>query len=239
MSLRCFPSSDIGNIKRWRMVCFPYAGGGATPFATWRRLLPDAVDLHAQVAPGREERAGEPPLRSVEALVADAMPGVDELMEPLVLVGHSFGAWLAFETAHLLVAADRPPAHVVLLAAGPPGRAALPCVTDDQDIEEIWAGLGADTARLSDRRFRSLAFPPLCADLVAQITYRPPQRAPLPAPVTVLYGTKDPSMNREDAAAWQPLCAGACRIVAVSGGHFFPQQNREVTVREIVRLVES
>ncbi|WP_043225454.1 thioesterase II family protein, partial [Burkholderia glumae] len=46
------PRSDA----RVRLVCFHYAGSGASMFAPWAAALPDAVELLAVQLPGRENR---------------------------------------------------------------------------------------------------------------------------------------------------------------------------------------
>ena len=47
---------------RLRLICFPYAGGGASTFSLWPRALPSHVELCAVQLPGREERLSETPL---------------------------------------------------------------------------------------------------------------------------------------------------------------------------------
>ena len=44
---------------RLRLFCFPYAGGGASIFAPWGRMLPAEVEVVAVQLPGRENRIGE------------------------------------------------------------------------------------------------------------------------------------------------------------------------------------
>jgi pyochelin biosynthetic protein PchC len=237
--LRRFPPRTPDVATRLTAVCFPAAGGGATTFATWRRQLPEWIDLHAYVAPGREERAGETPLRSVEELMADVLPAVRALPPPAAVVGHSFGAWLAYELTHQLVSEGHPPCHLVVLAAGAPGRVDPPCVDDDRDLEAFWIRLGADTTGLARPGFRAMVFPVLRADIAAQSVYRPRQRTPLPVSITVLHGDRDPSMTYEDATAWRALSARPCRVETVPGGHFFPSKSTAATVGVVVRALSG
>lgn len=217
-------------------MCFPHAGAGATEFALWPRFLPDWLDLYAHVAPGREERAKESSLVSVEELVADVASEIDGLPEQLVLVGHSFGAMVAYEIAHLLVSSDRPPAHLIVLAASPPSRTPAP-PRDDDELTSLWIRLGADPAPLARPQFRKLVFPILRADLAAHAAYQPPRRDPLPVPITVMYGETDPSVSAEDLAAWRSLCARRFDLVAMAGGHFFPRESAAATVHALVRAL--
>jgi len=222
--------------RRFSLICFAHAGAGATEFALWPQFLPDWLDLHAHVAPGREERAKESSLGSVEELVVDASPEIDNLPEQLVLVGHSFGAMVAYEMAHLLVSSDRPPAHLIVLAASPPSRTPAP-PRDDNELTSLWIRLGADPAPLARPQFRRMVFPILRADMAAHAAYQPPRRDPLPVPVTVMYGDTDPSVAAEDVAAWRPLCAETFDLVAMPGGHFFPRESVAATVHAIIRTL--
>jgi len=232
--LRHFPPPRLDIDVRWTAVCFAHAGAGATPFAAWRRYLPDWIDLYALVAPGREELLQETALPSLEALVATALPAIAELPKRLVLIGHSYGAWIALETAHLLVTNGRPVDHLVILAAAPPGHAPLPRIDDDRDIEALLARLGADTSRLAHPAFRDMFFPALRADLAAQIAYRPQHRDRLRSPLTVLYGEEDASIAYEDAQAWCEWCSEDCFVGSVPGGHFFPRTSPASTIDMIV-----
>ncbi len=233
------PTPGAGDAGRATLVCFPCAGGGATGFAPWRRLLPDRLDLHAHVGPGREERGREAPLSSVDELIDDVLPGVLALPDPLVLVGHSFGAALAYELTHRLTLAGRPPLRLVVLAAVAPEATTLEPPRSDHEIELLWRQLGANPAGLGRPEFREWLFPVLRADFTAQAAYRPPaRRSHITTPVTVMYGQEDPVVTAEEAAIWRTLCAGPFEVVPVPGGHFFPQTERAATTGALVRALE-
>ncbi|UUU43326.1 thioesterase II family protein [Streptomyces sp. NBC_00162] len=229
---------DQGAASRATLVCFPSAGAGATGFAPWRRLLPEWLDLYGHVGPGREERSRETPLSSVEELVDDVLPDVLALPDPLVLVGHSFGAALAYELTHRLTLAGRPPMRLVVLAAVAPGATALEPPKNDHEIELLWNQLGANSAGLSRPGFREWLFPVLRADFTAQAAYRPARPSYITTPVTVMYGDEDQVVTAEEAAIWRTLCSGPFEVVPVPGGHFFPQAERAATTGALVRALE-
>ncbi|MEU0052164.1 alpha/beta fold hydrolase [Streptomyces sp. NPDC006184] len=224
---------------RARLVCFPHAGGGATAYASWRRALPDRIDLHAHVPPGREARGREALLDSVPDLVADVLPDVLALPQPLVLAGHSFGACLAYALTLRLTELGRPPAHLVVLAAGAPGPATPRAPGDDHEIELLWKRLGANPAGLDRPAFRERFFPVLRADLTAHASFRPPLDGPhLTTPVTALYGDEDADVTADVAATWRALCAGPFRLAAVPGGHFFPQNSPTATIGALAHALD-
>jgi pyochelin biosynthetic protein PchC len=233
------PPSGADQVRHASLVCFPYAGGGATAFASWRRELPEGFDLHAHVSPGREERGREAPLGSVAELVEDVLPEAAALPGPLVLVGHSFGAFLAYELAHRLTRAGRPPAHLVVLASGAPGLTPLQPVGTDHEIEQLWRRLGANPAGLARPEFRERLFPALRSDLGAHAAFRPSSPRPqMTVPISVLYGDQDPVVTGAEAAKWRQLCDGPFQLTALPGGHFFPQTLTSATLRALVRILD-
>ncbi|MBL1082335.1 thioesterase [Streptomyces actinomycinicus] len=233
------PGDAAAAARRATLVCFPHAGGGATAYASWRRALPERIELHAHVPPGREARGREAPLDSVADLAADVLPALLALPAPLVLAGHSFGACLAYELTHQLTQRGRPPAHLFVLAAGAPGPATPQAPRDDHEIELLWKRLGANTAGLDRPGFRERFFPVLRADLAAHAAFRPPPgRPPLTVPVTAMYGDEDPEVTADVAVTWAALCRGPFGLAAIPGGHFFPQNSATAATGALVRALE-
>jgi medium-chain acyl-[acyl-carrier-protein] hydrolase len=56
-----------------RLVCFPYAGAGASAFRLWPAGLPETIEVLAAQLPGREGRLRELPARDWKSLVAEAV----------------------------------------------------------------------------------------------------------------------------------------------------------------------
>src|SRR5262245_29487970 len=85
---------------RLRLVCLPYAGGGASLFRLWPEGLPAVVEVCAIQLPGRETRLREPAHRHVGPLVVELAEALARSLEPpLAIFGHSMGALIGFELA--------------------------------------------------------------------------------------------------------------------------------------------
>jgi medium-chain acyl-[acyl-carrier-protein] hydrolase len=83
-----------------KLICFQFAGAGASLFRPWANTLADALVVVAVQLPGRENRFAETPYTRVEQAIDDLDAELDALLEgtsELTLFGHSLGAVLAYE----------------------------------------------------------------------------------------------------------------------------------------------
>lgn len=222
-----------------RVVCLPFAGGGAATFKEWPAHLPDWVDVCAVELPGRgvrfDEAAIDDPRRLIDDLVADLAPLTDL---PIVLFGHSLGAWLAFALARAGFRAD------ALVASGaraphlPPERlyAALP-------REELVAALrgfgGTPDEILDDAEMVDLFLPMIRADfrLVERLVASTADE--LGCPLTVLAATDDGDVSMTDAAAWEIHAKAGFRLVPMAGGHFFLVSRPSAVLSEVRRVIDA
>ena len=225
---------------RLRLLCFPYAGGCAASYRAWPAWVPPDVEVTAVRLPGRDGRTGEPFLRKVQdaagqlgALLAGRQDKV-----PWIFVGHSLGAWLAYETVQWLLrhGEQAPDALVVMAASAPhlPRRYPPTHRLPDPALLERLGRLGAlpqDPWR--DLRFARLWLPRIRADLEMYDTYSPTGTEPLPCPLVALAGDADPVAPVEDVAQWR-LHAGARWSLRVwPGGHFFVQEDAARILSEL------
>ena len=114
--------SLLTSTSELRLICLPFAGGSSAVYHRWRPFVPSEIDLVPLSLPGREGRISEPlatDLRQLAGQFAADMPPIFD--RPFALLGHSLGAWLAFELAQeLRRRADPPPLALVIAACPPP-----------------------------------------------------------------------------------------------------------------------
>ena len=105
-----------------QFICFPYAGGGASVFYSWKQQLMDVADVLAIQYPGHESRFSEKPFTNMEELVRLIYKEIGHgISTNCVLFGHSIGARIAYEFTkyyeqvshnkirHLIVSGSRAP----------------------------------------------------------------------------------------------------------------------------------
>lgn len=221
-----------------RLFCFPFAGGGAPAYRLWPQHLPDDVEVISLHPAGRAHRLREPPLTSIDAMVAAAVDALEPWMDrPFALFGHSLGAVVAGETARVLQARGRAPAHVFVSARSPErkGKAQIHTLPDPEFIEAMnrrYQGIPAEILR--EPEILELLLPPLRADIMALETFYPdPDRPKIVSPVTVYGGSLDPQVSFENLEAWEAETTAGCRIRVFDGDHFYIDPQRTALLADI------
>jgi len=230
---------------RCRLLCFPYAGAGASMFAAWPRTIPPDVEVCAVQMPGREGRLSEPPITRWDEAVDNVndvlMPWTDR---PFAFFGHSLGAALAFEVARRFQR-DRRPGLVHLFVSGrraphlPPDERPTYNLPDEQFLRELRRLAGTPEDVLQDTEFLELFIPLLRADFCLSETYAYRHDAPLAVPITAYGGAEDETVPPEKLEGWREHTTSSFRQVIFPGGHFFVNEARASVLSELRRELES
>jgi medium-chain acyl-[acyl-carrier-protein] hydrolase len=233
---------------RLRLVCFPYAGGGATLFRRWPERLGLEVELWAAQLPGREARRGEPPVPDLRALGRSLAGALAHSCDPpFAFFGHSMGAVLAFETAReLRRLGARGPEGIVVSACGAPHLPNLKPPTYHLPEDEFRAELarlnGTPRELLDNSELMALMMPTLRADFTACQTYAYVAEPPLACPITAMGGKSDTEVAPENLERWRVHTTGAFSLRVIPGDHFFIHTAAEGFLGELTaelkRLVE-
>ncbi|KAB1910363.1 thioesterase II family protein [Micromonospora tulbaghiae] len=227
MSQDWFGARGLRDPAPVRLFCLAHAGGGGSFFRSWRELLTPDVAVVPVILPGRESRSRERPYRRmadlVEALAASLTPHLDR---PFALFGHSMGAAVAFETAHLLARGNGPrPRRLFVSGRRPPTmpsrRPDLHRLPDDQFIDAVARMGGTPPELLRRRELLDVFLPRLRADFEVNETYQPGPRTRLSCPVSAFTGDTDPEVDALEMAAWQSVTDGEFVLRVFRGGHFY------------------
>jgi pyochelin biosynthetic protein PchC len=212
---------------RYRLVCFPHAGGSASFYFPLFKALRGVADVLAVQYPGRQDRLSERCIENIEGLADGIFTSLRPLTDaPLVLFGHSMGAVLAFEVARRL---ERVSGGSQLLGLVSSGRRAPSVYRCERVHQRDEAGLiaaigelsGTDTRLLADGQMRRMLLPSIRSDYKAIETYRYQPGPELACPVCVLVGTTDPLVTEDEARAWRRHTTGRFSLRRFPGGHFY------------------
>lgn len=230
---------------RLRLICLPWAGGGASGYRDWAPHLPEDVEVVAVQLPGRESRLAEPSVSAMEPLVARLAAGVlGHLDRPFALFGHSMGALIAFELAHRLRSMGREPVHLFVSGSRAPhlpsrrarDRHTLP---DQEFLSTVRELGGLPPEVLASRDLLDLVLPALRGDFALVETYTWRAGPVLHSPLSAFGGVEDGDVDRDDLEAWSRHTTGPSRIHLLPGGHFFVHSAREGLLRIVAAELDG
>ena len=231
---------------RWRLVCFPYAGAGASAYFSWaRHLATRETEVWNVQYPGRENRLAEEPVRGFAPRVQQVMDALRPLEAdgvPLAFFGHSMGALLAHEVACQLFREGRAlPAVLFLSGRNAPSHRSEPRRLHHLPRNELLDAL-AEYGNLSDAirnepDLIDLLLPAIRGDFALLDDYHQNRAAGhvprLPCQMSVFGGEQDPWTQADALANWQEYTSGRFRLRTYAGAHFFINEFRQAIWRSI------
>jgi len=224
------------------LICFPPAGAGAGFFREWAASLADIRIVPVQL-PGREERFGEEPEEDAAAIarsIADAIAA--EGWDRPVLLGYSYGALLAFETAMQLEAEGIDIASVIAMARAAPQTTPQPTVADLDDAAflDYVRRLGGLPPEIDEApEFVELMLPVMRADFRANDHYARAESDRLRCPIHTIAGTADAATANGRDTAWAGRTEVDHDLIRIDGGHFFINENPGAAFHQIRNVISS
>ncbi|MGF1876282.1 alpha/beta fold hydrolase [Photobacterium frigidiphilum] len=238
--LKCFVPRPKAQL---RLICLPHAGGGASAYASWARLLPESVELWALQLPGREDRLAEPMIDNMATLVTILVPLVVQFSDkPYAFFGHSMGAALGYELCLAIFRLKQPlPQRLLVSGREAPVRSrhdSLHLASDSALIDELLRLEPTMVTLFAHKEFASMALPVIRNDYAMINGYHPRQNEPLlPVVVTGMTGEDDPELLPGDMNAWQAVTEHNYILYTFPGRHFYLREHRDEVLACIGRLL--
>ena len=215
-----------------KLFCFAHAGGTAASFGSLIKRV-DGCALVPVERSGHGTRLAEPLLESMKDYVQDAIKQMDAALdEPFGLLGHSMGAWQAYEVAAALYRMGLPRPAVLVVSGNTRPRTVPKLdmtepVSDQAFLESVRGYTSIPVEILHRPELRSVFFEPLRSDFSVLDRYVCCEEIVLECPIISLYGSVDPLTASGDAD-WSSLTADRCEEYTFVGDHFFFYENEKV-----------
>lgn len=231
---------NIGN-SHINIICFPFAGGSASFFASWSRLMPEETGIIPVLYPMRELRMFEKMLDTVGEL-ADELAEEKELFEKkFIMFSHCTGSLVAYETARRLYEKHGISPEMFVTASEPSPRNTIINsdvfdMNDEQFIEYSVNLKLLDKEMTKNESFMKYYYPAFKSDFLMHQRYN----AELPkfifnCPVMALRGKDDALSTTEIIKDWSSYTKSQFYYKEFSGGHFFIEKHKESVIDMIFR----
>lgn len=235
----------------YRLICFPYAGGGPSVFNKWMAELGPNVEISSIVLPGRMHRLNEAPLLKMDDVVEQLTPALAPLFDKKVIFfGHCLGALVMHEVAQLLFKqTGKMPFHIFVSGARAPQfytpeqleidvlqfspvRGVPGHELDQENFIEFLKDLNFDTsaAIFNNLEMREIMIPTVQADLRVNNLYTYQTRPKLDVPITVIGGRVDPYVAGHHLLGWKQRTSASFEIHMRGGDHYFIERERAFLV---------
>ncbi|WP_438484809.1 thioesterase II family protein [Streptomyces sp. S186] len=224
-------TSRGGGVPVVPVVIFPHAGGSPRFFLHWTGVIPTAR-LFGVTYPGRDARLHErhrdsphgDSLVGLARSIADDLAAAGLAEAAPVLVGHSMGALVAYETAAALAARGARGVQVVVSGQNPPSHGvgtALHRDTDAKLIADIVRQNPASAELWQVPELREMFLPVVREDYRLLETYAC-TGAVIPD-IHVVFGDRDDEVDPVRIGEWNDFATQRRAPVRCAGGHFYLQ----------------
>lgn len=231
-----------------QLFCVPHAGGSASSFLRWRRILSPEIEVVPIELAGRGGRLGE--RLAVDARVAAADVATQILSQrrsavPYTIWGHSMGSLIAYEAYYELCRqTDDVPGHLVFSGRTPPHVRLskfdiFRIPNDDSFIAAVDSYGGGTKQAMEESGLREIFLPVLRADFELSESYEwSPKETPINCGVSIVNGNQDASVDLDRVGEWKDLVDGPVSLRSADGDHFFLYSNNSI-VSSVVKDVHS
>ena len=231
-----------------KLITFAHAGGFGGYYYPLKVLEDEDLQVVNYEYAGHGARFHEPLRTQAQDVIQAAY---DELFagglnEPVVLFGHSMGAYLCYELAYELQihGQEEQLAGLILSGAAPPSGF-LPCGVDLEDREAVLAYLaalgGTQNAVMRCEEFLELYLTVVTTDLglMDHYTFRNPD-IPYTFPIKLLYAEDDTYLpSPEIMEQWGDVTQHYLGANRYSGGHFYLGNQWDVLRRDIRQIMDE
>ncbi|NXK72793.1 SAST synthase, partial [Amazona guildingii] len=235
----------------YSLICFPWAGSGASHFAQWGSLFSSATEVSSVCLPGRESREEEPFAKDMTDVVNEITSVLLKKLQekPFAFFGHSFGSYVSFAVAlHLKEKYELEPIHLFLSAAPTLNSEAFVYLKSahkktEEDILaflEITGGRPSEVLQNEDSKKYLLNVLREDSRVLRTWSFEMADgNIPFSCDITCFNGSED--QQAHDLEAWHDLTSGDTSFYKLPGDHFYllEPSNEILLIKHTTRHIEN
>ncbi|MFE3577364.1 thioesterase II family protein [Lysinibacillus sp. NPDC059133] len=239
--LICLKNNPLAKVK---IICFPFAGGGASFFYKWIDKIHDSVEIYSIALPGRESRLKEMPFEHYEPLVHSLSKNIMRQLgdEELIFFGHSLGSIISFEVSHYLMEHyNKVPLRLFVSSCKAPryfnNTEKLSNLTKLDLINKLKDINGTPHEILESEELLDFYLPIIKSDFKICDSYKYyHDNKILHCPITAIGGTKD-NIKIEDLNNWSVETDELFEVQLFEGDHFYLVDNHKYIIESILKSI--
>lgn len=232
------------NEDKVRIICFPYAGGGASIYRNWVKRQ-KKIGFYPLQFPGRENRINEHAYTDMNKLVQAIYCNIiDYIDRPVIFFGHSMGAKIVYEITKILLESEKGEyvKHIIVSGASAPDlpeKYIIHNLNDNKFKKALYEFGGTPEEILQNEELINFFMPLLRADFKLIETYELRNKIKISVPITVLWGKEDKQVDYDSCVSWNNFTDDFRGIKEFPGNHFFVCDESELVFNEIIAIAKQ
>jgi len=228
------------------LICFPCAGGSFTTYRNWPQV-PGWCKKFGVELPGRGISRSQKPFTRMDDVVTALLQEINTFEPmPMVFMGHSLGAWIAYELCREMERAGlKLPVHLIISGSLPIVLKRNPPFVHDMSLlalrDELRELGGTPDAVLDSLELLAVFKESIQADFEIFETHQHRHLSPINMDVSVWAAQDDPRIPIEKSIIWKRFFSGEVNEHCFNGGHMFYDKpwNKDKTNALIVSELEK
>lgn len=226
----------------YKLICFPYAGGGASYYAKWTKIFRTIEVIPIQLA-GRENRIRENPMVDINEIADIVTKEISPYLKSgnFSIFGHSMGGLIGFETAKRLENAGLSPQVCFISGTSGEDYSPLKSVREMNDAELMehvakFGALNEKNCLVRCPELLEIYSNILRADFSVVENYIPRQDK-IHCPIVAMCGDSDPMETIEKMHDWKNYTESGVIYRQYSGDHFYIDDNLKKLYSDIYSIL--
>uniref|UniRef100_A0A8B9J3J3 oleoyl-[acyl-carrier-protein] hydrolase n=1 Tax=Amazona collaria TaxID=241587 RepID=A0A8B9J3J3_9PSIT len=229
----------------YSLICFPWAGSGASHFAQWGSLFSSATEVSSVCLPERESHEEEPFAKDMTDVVNEITSVLLKKLQEKNICIFCFGSHVSFAVAlHLKEKYGLEPIHLFLSAAPTLNvsfRLDSPVLhqSDLCPLLEITGGTPSEVLQNEDSKKHLLNVLREDSRVLRTCFEMADGNIPFSCDITCFNGSED--QQAHDLEAWHDLTSGDTSFYKLPGDHFYllEPSNEILLIKHITRHIEN